>query len=47
MDSRNYPQIVQELLDRHAQGKPSFGNYENILATKDLFMQNNENKVEM
>jgi pimeloyl-CoA synthetase len=28
MDSRNYPQIVRELLDRHAQGKPSFGNIE-------------------
>jgi XisI protein len=28
MDSRDYPQIVSELLDRHAQGKPSFGNIE-------------------
>ena len=28
MDSRNYPRIVRELPDRHAQGKPSFGNIE-------------------
>jgi XisI protein len=28
MDSSNYPQIVKELLNRHAQGKPSFGNIE-------------------
>jgi XisI protein len=28
MDSSNYPQLVRELLDRHAQGKPSFGNIE-------------------
>jgi XisI protein len=28
MDSRNYPQIVRDLLNQHAQGKPSFGNIE-------------------
>jgi XisI protein len=28
MDSRNYPQIVRELLSQHAKGKPSFGNIE-------------------
>ena len=28
MDSRDYPQIVRELLNQHAQSKPSFGNIE-------------------
>jgi hypothetical protein len=28
MDSRNYPQIVRDLLNQHAQVKPSVGNIE-------------------
>lgn len=28
MDSRNYPQIVQDLLTQHAQGKPAYGDIE-------------------
>jgi XisI protein len=28
MDSRNYPQIVRDLLTQHAQGKPSNGDIE-------------------
>jgi XisI protein len=28
MDSRNYPQIVRDLLNQHAQGKPSVGDIE-------------------
>jgi XisI protein len=28
MDSRNYPQIVRDLLNSHAQGKPSVGDIE-------------------
>ena len=28
MDSRDYPQIVRELLNQHAQSKPSFCNIE-------------------
>ncbi len=36
MDSRNYPQIVPESLDRHAQGKPSFGNIGSCLRPINL-----------
>jgi hypothetical protein len=28
MDTQNYPQIVRDLLNQHAQSKPSFGNIE-------------------